>query len=448
MSFPVADATPGCPVTNCAAPDFSDTAKSKVAAPQRPRPPVPFASKAVQRVDIKTDLGKLLASKDWEDGTVFVLAGSGQRYSSPITVDRRRWRIQFSQTEGPTLMLAPRSASRSGGDNSAFITIRGGGQLDIEHGTFNYDLKDQQSVTPWFLFADGGGFSLSNCRIQVPAAAGTRSRGLIRWAAPATPEKLLPDSEFANYGQITDSLLIGNGVLCSIDLAQRAVLLKNSAFVSRQHLFEVTVGLNEGRSPATFDSQNCTFMAAGTQWSIKSLAAAGSSPQPTRLTHRDCVFAALPFDSNAKAAPLLMNYVGQVAATTQLLWNEESCGYSPDLKAYFATEPALPATSRGSQDFDKEWTQRWGADRVQHPLAGSDGVLFDKNLGASFIQIKQENLVFHKTAKARTSSESGGPIGVQPAALEPPPAPAKTSPATKTRCQNAAQGNILNLECW
>ncbi|MDB5337060.1 MAG: pknB 33, partial [Planctomycetaceae bacterium] len=174
LAFPVAGVTPGCPVSGLRAPEYSTDATTASAQPQRPRPPAPFAARSLVPVDlIKTDLGKLIGSKDWEDGTVFVASGSGQRYSSPIVVDRHKWRIQFQQTEGATLVISPRGAARSGSDNSAFITIRGG-QLDLEQGTFNFDAKDASSVTPWFVYAEGGGFRLHKCRIAIPSVVANR----------------------------------------------------------------------------------------------------------------------------------------------------------------------------------------------------------------------------------------------------------------------------------
>ena len=421
--------TPGCPVGGLRAPDYSTEGTATIARPQRPRPPVPFAAKVTIQVDLaKTDLGKLISSKDWDDTTVFVASGSGQKYSSPITVNRHRLRIQFQQTDGPTLVISPRGGSRSGGDNTAFITIKGG-QLELQHGSFTFDMKDALSVTPWFLSAEKGSFALRNCRIVVPSAA-NRNRGILLWTVDAS-DKFASDGEFSDYGLVTDSLLIGNNTLISADMSRRALVLSNSAFVGRQHLFELKVGLNQGQSPAAFDAQNCTYIAGGTQFSIKSQAAVGSSPVPCRILNFNSVFAALPRDSHAKAAPLLMNYVGGVEATKQILWYEDSCGYAAELKAYFATEMALPAAPVPVQDFDVAWIKRWGADRVQRPLQGTDGVLFEKNLGPNAVGVKPENLTFHSTAKAETWSETGGPIGVRAPSLEPPPGPVKATPGTK-----------------
>ncbi|MES2793659.1 MAG: hypothetical protein V4719_28860, partial [Planctomycetota bacterium] len=380
LAFPVASVTPGCPVSDLRAPDFSTDAAATLLRPQRPRPPVPLAAKTLVQVDlVKTDLGKLIAGQDWEDGTVFVVSGSGQKYSSPIDVGRHKWRIQFRQTEGPTLVMLPRGAARSN-DNSAFITIRGG-QLDIEHGSFTFETKDTPSIPNWFLYAEGGSFTLKNCRIVMPLGVAHRNRGIIGWSLANAADKTASAGEFPDTGLLTDSLLIGNNTLISADMSRRALILNNSAFVARQHLFELKVGLNSGTEHAAFDAQNCTFIAGGTQFSMKSQAAAGTTPLPCRMFQYNSVFAALPHDSHSKAAPLLMNYLGAVAAPQQIFWYEESCGYGPELKTYFASEMALPVTPLGSQDFGVDWTKRWGADHVQRPLHGADGVLFEKSLG-------------------------------------------------------------------
>ncbi len=433
-----AGVTPGCPVSGLRAPDFSTGGTQTVERPQRPQSPVPFEGKVLIQVDLtKTDLGKFISSKDWDDSTVFVASGSGQRFSSPITVNRHRLRIQFVQTEGPSLVISQRAGSRSNGDNAAFINVKGG-HLELQHGSFTFDVKDPLSVTPWFLYVEKGGFSLRNCRIVVPSAGANRNRGIIRWAG-AGAEKTAGNAEFTDYGLVTDSLLIGSNILISADMNRRALVFNNSAFVGRQHLFELNVGLNQGRDPAAFDAQNCTYIAGGTQFTIKSQAASGSNPAPCRILHFNSVFAALPRDAQSKAAPLLMNYVGGVEATSQLQWYEDSCGYAPELKTFIASEMALPATPLPSQDFVVAWTKRWGPDRVQRPLLSSDGVLFEKNLGPNAVGVKPENLTFHSAAKAKTWSETGGPIGVRPQSLEPPPGPPRAAPGTKK-----APGKIPN----
>ncbi len=432
LALPAGSQTPGCPISGLRAPDYSADATSTTTRPQRPRPPAPFTAKgAPVQVDVnKTDLGKLIASKDWEDGTVFIATGSGPRLSSPITVERHKWRIQFQQAEGPALVISPRAGARSGGDNGAFITVRGG-QLDLQHGSFSFDPKDPQSLTPWYLFVDGGGFTLHNCRIVIPAAAASRNRGIIRWTGASVSEKDAGDTEFSDYGVLTDSLLVGNNTLISADMNRRAIVLVNSALIGRQHLFELHVGLNSGKAGAAFDAQNCTYLAGGTQFVIKSPTAAGSNPVPCRISHYNSIFGTLPRDANAKTAWLLMNDVGSVAATSQITWYEESCGYAPELKAYFASEPALPTAPLAAQDFATEWIKRWGTDRVQRPLQGAGGVLFEKNLGPNAVSVKAENLTLHGTAKAQTWSETGGPIGARPQSLEPPSATVKAPTPTK-----------------
>ena len=442
LTFPIAGVTPGCPVSGLRSADFSPDAKSAVTRAQRLVPPPRFAAKTFVQVDLnRTDLGKFIATKDWEDGTVFVASGSGPRYCSAIAVEKHRWRVQFRQTSGPPLVIIPRGPARGIGDSAAFITIRGG-QFDIEQGSFNMDAKDAQSITPWFIFAEGGGFALQHCRVVVPPVAANRNRGIIRWSAAAgSPMAGANEGEIANYGQISDSLLVGNGTLISADMSRRALVLINSALVGRQHLFELRVGGNQGRDAATFDAQDCTYLAGGTQFAVQSQSAAGDAPRPLRIFHVNCVFGVLPRDaSQARAAPLLMNYTGGAELTKQVQWYEESCGQAPELKTYLSYESALPTAALAAQDFPTDWVKRWGADRVQRPLLGADGVVFEKGLASSVTTVKPENLAIHKTAKARTWSESGGTIGVRPGILEPPPAPAPPRPVGKRPTPKAPPG--------
>lgn len=437
LSFPVAGVTPGCPVSNLRAAEGAEGNKPS-SQPQRPRPPAPFAVKSTQQVDLnKTDLGKFLASKNWDDDTLFVASGSSVRQSSPILVEKHRWRIQFKQTDGPTLVITPKSAGRSGGDNGAFITVKEG-QLDLQFGSFTFDAKDSHSITPWFLSVDNGGFSLLNCRVVSPLSAASKNHGLIHWTMSEGPQKPAADNEFASYGQITDSLLVGNGTLISADLAGRAFLLNNSALISRQHGIELKVGLESGQAPSAVDAQNCTYLIGGTFFSINSRTPSGMNPLPARIAHYDSIFASLN-DSTGRTAPLLMNYVGAGEIKSQVLWYEESCGYSPEIKAFYTSLPKLPTSAVSVQEFDTEWLQRWGSDRVQRPLRGADGVLFEKPLPATFSQVRPENLNLHKTAKARTWSEAGGPIGVRTPALEPPAAPPKTPGSKRSHSNPSVQ---------
>jgi serine/threonine protein kinase len=430
VAFTSLDHIPGCRISNLRAPDSSSPENAVAQQNQRPRVPTPFASKLVQQVDLsKTDLGRMIGSKTWDDGTVFVASGSGTKTCSPILIEGRKIRIRFHQTEGPTLVITPKGGGgpRSG-DHAAFITIRGG-QLDLEQGSFDYDSKESPSIASWFMNVEGGGFSLINCRVKAPVTGSNRSRGLIRWVAGTGTPKL--DGEFSAFGQIVDSLLVGNGTLVSLELANMAFVARNTAFVARHHLFEIASRPESGSSTSAFDVQNCTYLVAGTQFVVHAQAAGTSKSHPIRMLHQDSIFATLSVDSSGKIGPLLMNVVGASSTNATVIWNEESCGYGAELKAFFLASPAISNGAVPAQDFKELWVKKWGENHIQHPLRGPDGVQFEKNLTVAASQAKRENLTLHKTAKARTWSETGGPLGVRPELLEPPAAPARPAPGVK-----------------
>ncbi|MDB5387830.1 MAG: pknB 33 [Planctomycetaceae bacterium] len=428
VAFTSLDHIPGCRVSNLRVPDSAGSEKGLAQQNQRPRVPVPFASKLVQNVDLaRTDLGKLIASQKWDDGTVFIASGSGTKICSPILIEGRKIRIKFVQTEGAALVITPKGGPRSG-DHAAFITVRGG-QLDLEHGSFDYDSKESPSIAAWFMNVEGGSFSLLNCRIKAPVAAAARSRGLIRWVAGALTAKT--DGEFSAFGQIADSLLVGNGTLISLELSNMAFVVRNTAFIARQQLFEISSVPLVNSAASVIDAQGCTYLVAGTQFVVHAPPPAdGMKSHPIRMFHQDCIFATLTPDAAGKTGPLLMNLIGGGSATTSVAWNEEGCGYGMDLKAFFLASPMVSSGTVPPQDFDKQWVKLWGENHVQRPLTGN-GVIFEKNLTAIASQPKRENLTLHKTAKARTWSETGGLLGVRPELLEPPPAVARSTPGVK-----------------
>lgn len=427
VAFSSLDHIPGCRVSNLRAPDSTGSHMAAAQSSQRPRVPVAFATKLVQQVDLaKTDLGKFIGSQTWDDGTVFMANGSGLRTCSPFLIEGRKIRIKFNQTEGPTLVITPKAGPRSG-ENAAFITVRGG-QLDLEQGSFDYDSKDSPSIASWFLNVEGGGFSIRHCRVKAPVVSSTRHRGLIRWVASPTATKTSGDLAF---GEIVDSLLIGNGTLVSLDLANMAFVARNTAFIARQNLFEIASRAASAASPSVFDAQNCTYLVAGTQFLVHAPTADASKSSPIRMFQQDCIFATLAADPTGKVGPLLMNVIGATTPAAIIAWNEESCGYGADLKAFYVASPAMSTGTVAPQDFKEQWLNRWGENHVQRPLRGLDGVLFEKNLAANASQLKRENLALHKTAKARTWSETGGALGVKPESLEPAPAPIRTAPGSK-----------------
>jgi serine/threonine protein kinase len=431
LQIPYADTDhiPGCRVSKLRTSDSSGAENTAEQVKNRPRTPIPFASKFVQQVDIaKVDLGKLIASKTWEDGTVFIVNGSGTRPCSPILIEGRKIRVKFNQTEGPTLVIAPKAGPKSG-EHLAFITVRGG-QLDVEQGTFDYDTKDSAAIAPWFMHAENAGFSLRNCRIKVPANA-SRSRGLVHWTPGNGSASSKSEGEFSAFGEIVDSVLVGNGTLMAIEMANMAFVSRNSAYIARQNLFEVATRPGSNSTPSAVDVQNCTYLVAGTQFVVNVPGSDHAQLPPIQMFHQDCIFATLPAEAGGKASPLMMNVVGSASPTAVVTWNEESCGYGPDLKAFYLASPNISTSPVAPQGFNEQWVKRWGERAIQHPLTTSDGVLFEKNLTPMTVQIKPENLTLHKSAKARKWSETGGQLGVRPEQLEVPPAPVRSSPNSK-----------------
>lgn len=418
VNLPTFEVIPGCVIGHLQAPDLSGAAKGTALRPQRPRELSPMSSNKLVNIDLlKTDLGKFLDEKAWEDGTIFVASGNGTRYSSPIVVKNRRWRLQFRQIDGQPLIITPKPVVRSGNEKGAFITLQGG-QLEIEMGTFSLESRDPNTMAPWFLVVEGGSFAMSGCRVFVAPSA-SKSKGIIRWAAGPGGETPLPNSEFVGIGQLTNTSLVGNGVLISAELNRRALLLRNCALAGRQHVFNLEIGSNPEKVSSAVDLQNCTILTSGTIYHLQAKSPAEKNLAPCRFFQQDCVLA--NYGTDSRAAPLLMCYSGGTTPTDQIVWFEEGCGYSVELKAYFSNAATPPVVALPKQDFLTEWVSRWGAGHVDRPLTSADGVFFEKPAVNSTALIRPENLKLHRSAKARTWSENGNLIGVKVELLEPPP---------------------------
>ena len=436
------DEHPGCKLANLRAPDLSGPDQALASRVPRPRTPGPFIAKAFQQVDLtKTDLGKLIGSKPWDDGTVIVVNGQGSRTCSPIVIDGRRIRIQFNQIDALPFVIYPKAGPRSG-EHGAFITVRNGGHLDLENGTFVFDPKDGPSITPWFMNVEGGSFALRKCRITAPVVIAGKNKGLIRWVSTPASSAKKGDGEFSTTGQIIDTRLVGNGMLVSMEAANMALISKNSAFISRQSVLDISRATTPTEAASVIDAENCTYLASGTQFVIHGNTMGMRPLPPIRVFHQDCVFATLQPDTAGKSVPLLMNLVGATDTAGLVDWGEESCGYAMELKAFFLASPTVSTGLVAPQDFSEQWLKKWGEKQIQRPLRTLDGVLFDKNLTHAATLIKPENLALHKSAKARTWSETGGAIGVKPEALEPAPAVPRPAPGIKKPGNNTPNSGL------
>jgi hypothetical protein len=418
---------PGCSVASLTAPDLG-LLMPALAQAYRPLPPLPFATTHTVPIDLtKQDLGKVLASQDWPDATLFVASGFGNRQSSPLTINGKLIRILFEQTPGAPLTLSPRwqEGSRPPGPketDDAFITLRGG-RLELVNGTFQFPQQERQWTPSWFLRVAGGDFALLNCRVQAPYLGESRNRGLIHWTIGEARARGAASGEYRNYGMIADSFLSGSGELIAAGLNRQAMLLRNSLLVSRDEVFALSP-VGEAATPgAAVDAEHCTFSSGGTYFKIGGESAA-AAPR-LRIYVSECLYAPHFRENSRPQGAVLMTVPPAALEHKQVEWWEDRCGYALDITGFLQHAPE--ARGGDKQDFNTAWKGQWGGSQVLRPLTG-DGGVFLKDPLPQRLPLKPVHFELHGKSKAFTWGDGGEPIGANVASLELSP----LAPAPKT----------------
>jgi len=359
-------------------------------------------------IDLKRqDLGKFISVGDWPDGTLFVVSGSGNRFSSPIRVKDKSLRIRFEQTGDKPLVILPRHMNDEKGER-AFITIHSG-HIALSGGTFHVRSSPTKAPIKWFLSVTGGGFSLDRCVLVGPMRESPGYKGLIHWKQTAMPPGDLPSGRLPQRsGRISNSYLTTDRLLLDAQFRRSFLEMNNSVLASLSDLFLLRVIGLDSKIGAAVDARNCTFSAANAVFTVRATPFPKPSVDPLRFFVDDSVFLR-PVDVGPKRTthPVVLTCADLDRPQNQIDWWGTSNGFAGELKGY------LQSTSTGgsaSRKFETAWKTIWGPAHVLRPLSEPGAILMQDKFPHRD-RLTPAAFRLHKSCAASKWSAIGGSLG-------------------------------------
>ncbi|MBI3862178.1 MAG: hypothetical protein HY290_09815 [Planctomycetia bacterium] len=426
---------PGCAPERLVMVNLGALAAAQIATVRPQIPPGMFApaGRDVLRVDLtkNTDLGKFLEGKKLQTGTTIVVSGNGTRQSSPILIENAWIRMVFEPTDGPPLVIAPKSAESK---LDGFITVRNGG-LEIDRGAFAVSATERTTLPKWLIHVVDGDLGLLHCRLHGPLNGSGRNKGLIRWqsqtgAAPARPF----DAPYSGYNVIQSSFLIGAGTLIDADMRHRAMIFHNSVFVSRDDLCALNLAGPDSEIDGAVDLRYSTLSAADRFFLVTGGELNVPASSPLAIYADRSVFGPPLRPGPQKVTPTLLSYAGSVFDHKQLSWWENRSGYSPDITTLVRPDAEEPRTR--PQDFEESWAKLWGPGQVLEPLSGTNGVVLKKDLPVKAderLKLDAEDFQLHASCRAASWEAGKMPIGAYIGTMQLPPLRAAPAPPVEKK---------------
>ena len=408
---------PGCQTADLISPSPEIMRRVAALADRPILPPAIFESSDPVRsihIDLaKEDLGKVISRGDWRSGTLFVASGAGTRKSSPIHVRGISIRIEFRQTGNLPLQIEPkavnaRTAAREGLLSDALISVDEGGRIEIAHGRFRIPNSRSVSYPKWLLVARNGSFLFEDCVVLGPLSDNSRTEGLIRWERPADASvKSMDAGRYEQYGEIRDSYFKSFGKLLQLDIAGRALFVRNSVLVSSGDLFNFNIRGDRPLIHGTAHIEHSTLSAARSFFKVSADPRNQPAAKPLQLFVENTVFAP-PVGGAAKNGPILLAYNAVYARTEQQMqWWGQANGYTHLLRKHLDG----PAEKGGdSEQFEAGWAKAWGSTACLRPLHGSGAIALKKPLPPA-TRLEPADFALHPSSKAVRWTIGGKPIG-------------------------------------
>ena len=372
----------GCDVGLLSTPAGGRIDRAAAIADRRLNVPVSMLAKHSSqeiRIDLsKQDLGRILSEGDWPSGARFVVSGSGTYKCRPIRVKGRSFRLEFEESEGPPLVVEPRSIDyRRGGE--AFISVADA-EVEILNGRFRLMGTTRRDIPEALLHVENGGFSLEHCYVIGPMTESPGFETLVRWSgASEGADSAIANSFFATDGAVVElngpgSLVVRNSVLASI----------GSLLVCRA-------------GGASVDLRQCTLSATSAFFDVHAAVAGADAPL---AIFADATVFAPPLEGGA--TPVLLADRGEAHKRGRIEWWENGNGYAEEVQPLKLN--------------DRDWDAVWGLENRLRPLLAPDGARLQENYPQR-TKITPQSFAVRGTSRAATWSSTGGPIGADVDAL-------------------------------
>ena len=430
---------PGIDVALCHLPATDRIARSWSEL-QRPTPPAELFRSSTAKpllVDLnKQDLGRVLATQNWMSGIRVIASGSGKCESSPIEVRGKSLTIEFAQSSGQLLVIAPKSTGKPSsrkkqGDQPALFEIENG-SIEIVNGFFHFAPQPRRLYPNGLLHVQGGSFRLRGTHVIGPGLKETFQQTLIRWDR-AKNAPVETSDENRTSGIIEECFFINQGKVIDAQLAGQNLFVRNSLLVSLGDLlqFDLASESNDVNGAWTCDQST---LSAGNDFVVIQ---GNEQPQPTESPLRcfvtETVFAPpVTVPQPSPPQPVVMK-VSRNLRRSLVDWWGKSNGFAPEIETFveFAKSSESPTEPQNLHD---SWITLWGDTQIVRPLYETRGVLLTNHL-PSADDIEPSHFALHADSQAIRWSSTSGPIGAPLAALkpysQPTTAPPDSSP-TKT----------------
>jgi len=386
---------PGCRVLGL---QTANTRITACAPGQLRRPPwIPSSPKPRPLLSLKLadhpDLGRFLSDNPPPPGAVIVIKGSGQRATSPITVNTEGLKLVFQDTKyGPPLVLVPKPlgpvkppASPPTADvspdthpppatqppaadapSTALFNVVGG-SLELVGGRFQ--LSESEGPL-WLMSVADASFTIRNCSLLGPRTKTQKARGLIKWSGTRP----------AVTGRILGSFLAGSGALLKAKFQGRSLLLHDSLLLSTGSALDLDLGNDGSSSHSAVDIRHCSLSAARSVFLIRGHHESGQAEPEfdgevalDLFVDQTVVAQGLAAQSGDKPQPILLSCSSQLLTDRVVRWWGTMNGFSPSLTTYQADRNLKGPT--GTIRTVREFAALFPAPGRTRPLHGPGGVV-------------------------------------------------------------------------
>ncbi|MBW3539386.1 MAG: serine/threonine protein kinase [Planctomycetes bacterium] len=393
---------PGALIEELAAPSPALLVRAEALA-GRPHPPAELpAALGARTVDVdldSEDLGEVVSSGRWDNGTRFRVTGSGTRASSPIELRGKSLVIEFASPESDPLIVVPKPDEFA---PEAFISLENA-RLSIENGRFLLSGEAGKEPPEWFLEAVDSDFRLQGCAV---VRTGEPAGGFAHWRRRGSESVAAAGDRFEQYAVIDGSFMAGFETGIDAELRGCAAIVRESLLIAGRTLFEIDVTGEEAAIRAAVNLERSTLVAGDYVFDVEASPVAGVSPSPLTFYAAETIFAGAPAGTGGRGATLLRD-TAQARRAFQIDWWGRSNAFADSLARYVQEGTAPPPAE--SQPISV-WQTAWGEGHVLRPLAGDGAVQFE---GAAENATPAQPAQYKLAAGAAAAgwSDDGGAVG-------------------------------------
>ncbi len=364
------------------------------------------------------DLGRVLETKNLAKNTLVIVRGSGVRYSSPIRIANANVRFQFESTGEDSLVMIPQTIRPGSVDptkgrfNSLFSVING--SIEIIGGRFRMSESTLANQPNWFLYVQGGTFSIWNCEIRGPVNANAVHKGLVRWVKPAEKSSEMSYYPYRRRSRIVDSFLIGYRTLMDFDLRDQAVSIQNSTCATVEDAIRVRLNGFDPYIGGAIDVQDSTFSVGGAAFHLESNRIAVGCKLPLRMFVDRTLFAPAMPGVSGNVKPSVIACADFALTDHYFRWWGQENVYDSNLQEPIRIDEGDTSVAPGA--FANGWDGLWDREHVQRPLFGAERLRMPYPSRRS--EFNRKSFVVPAGSGAATWTSNGSPAG---ASMEPPP---------------------------